>query len=247
MAESFYPITGSNSIALTFKQEIALSKRWKKRKDLAARETLIKNYVLFSVKQIKRMYPTLPEDDAVLVAHEALLESIEKFNPYREKLGRLSNLIPYYCKVAFRNFRRRAETVKCPLKEAAPEGGRYQSTNIIHEERNRANLSVLNDHEVKLADIAPEHGTLEELFGCANSAAEDYDLAERKEAVLNALDNLPEGLQFILTKVYFENLSFAEVSRQCEPPISREAVRQKHNRGLTLLRDAIKKLDIFHP
>lgn len=247
MAESFYPITGSNSIALTFKQEIALSKRWKKRKDLNARETLIKNYVLFSVKQIKRMYPTLPEDDAVLVAHEALLESIEKFNPYREKLGRLSNLIPYYCKVAFRNFRRRAETVKCPLKGITPEGGRYQSTSLPVSRITDDVGDFRNANELQGENTASDHGTLDDLFGSADSAAQNYDLSERKEAVLNALDNLPDGLQVILLKVYFENLSFAEVARQCEPEITREAVRQKHNRGLALLREAIKKLDIFHP
>lgn len=246
MAETFYPITGTIAIALTFNEEIMLLKRWKKVGDSGARDILIKNYVLFSVKQIKRMYPSLPEDDAILVAHEALLESIEKFNPYRAKLGRLSNLIPYYCKVAFRNFRRRAETVKCPIKECAPEGGRYQSTNL--PSHGGAVHSPSNESGDEMHGSGPDQGhcSLDELFGTASSAAEDYDLAERKEAILAALDTLPDGLHVIVTKVYFENLSFAEVARQNEPPITREAVRQKHNRALQLLREAIKKQDIMH-
>ncbi len=244
MAESFYPITGTIAIALTFKEEIALLKRWKKKQDCNARDTLIKNYVLFSVKQIKRMYPALPEDDAILIAHEALLESIEKFNPYRAKLGRLSNLIPYYCKVAFRNFRRRAETVKCPIKEGAPEGGRYQSTSTSYSAT--AEGPGFPEDEMGGADPANEHASLDELFGTASSAAEDFDLAERKEAIIAALETLPDGLHVIIYKCYFDNLSFAEIARQNEPPITREAVRQKHNRALQLLREAIKKQDIIH-
>lgn len=244
MAESFYPITGTIAVALTFKEEIALSKRWKRKKDPTARDTLIKNYVLFSVKQVKRMYPSLPEDDALLVAHEALLESIEKFNPYRAKLGRLSNLIPYYCKVAFRNFRRRAETVKCPIKEPTPEHGRYQSTNLPRHGGAGDKAHVDRD-ELHGADPADEHGTLAELFGTAASAAEDFDLDERKTAILGAMEVLPEGLNIIVYKVYFDGLSFAEVARQSVPPITREAVRQKHNRALELLKESIKKNDIF--
>lgn len=245
MAENFYPITGTIALALTFKEEIAHAKKWKRGREQTSRDILIKNYVLFAVKQVKRMYPSLPEDDAILIAHEALLESIEKFNPYRAKLGRLSNLIPYYCKVAFRNFRRRAETVKCPVKEAPPEGGRYQSTD--NQQRNSKDEPGTNQGELAPGDIpAEEHLSLSELVGCAGSAAEDYDMEERRQAILAAMDTLPEGLNVIVQKVYFEGLSFAEVARQNVPEITREAVRQKHNRALTILRDIIKKQDIFH-
>lgn len=243
MAQSFYPITGTNPTALSTKEEFRLARRWKRTKDVTCRDTLIKNYLLFTVKIVKRSYSTLAEDDVVLVAHEALLGAIEKFDPNRKKIGRLFNLIPYSVKAAFRNFRRRAETVRHPVKTILPEGGRYQTTT-------RAHPDWAGDHQEsdELKGVAPadEVNTLDELFGNANSAAENYDLAERKEAILDAIESLPEGLQVIMNKVYFENLSFAEIARQNKPPITREAIRQKHNHALSLLREAIKRKGISH-
>lgn len=245
MSQSFYPIVGTNPVALTTKEEFRLARRWKRTKDGKCRDTLIKNYLLFTVKMVKRSYPTLAEDDVVLVAHEALLESIEKFDPNRKKIGRLFNLIPYFVKVAFRNFRRRAETVRHPVKTIIPEGGRYQTTGFVHPTMALPNSG---EEEGELRDELPagDVGTLEELFGSANSAAENYDKEERKQAIMEALDGLTEPLRVIMVKVYFEGLSFAEIARQNDPPITREAIRQKHNHALAMLREEIKRRGVSH-
>lgn len=242
MSENFYPISGTNAVALTFEEEIELSKQWLRKKDHASRDTLIKNYLLFTVKQVKKMYPSLSEDDAILVAHEALVESIDRFDPYRSKLGRLSNLIPYYAKVAFRNFRRRSETVKCPIKEAAPEGGRYESLANLH--RDNHGKSGSDDSEVGIFEHSET--SLDSLFESADSAAVEFDIEERREIIVAELRKLPDGLRDVLVAVYYEGQNYAEIARDTKPgPISREAVRQKHNRAMALLRDSISKQEIF--
>lgn len=249
MSESFYPITGTVATALTFEQEITLLKRWKKRKHAPSRDALIKNYLLFTVKQVKRMYPSLPEDDAILVSHEAVMEAIDQFDPYRERLGRLSNLIPYHCRSSFRNFRRRAELVKCPLKEPTPEGGRYTSLST-GENRSPQRDNGINKHaggsglSTALRDCDGSE-FIDSLSESVDSAAEDYDAAERKEIVLEAFSRLPDNLREVLKAVYFEGLSFADVARQRVPEITREAVRQQHSRAIVALRELLKKKEIL--
>ncbi len=253
MSENFYPISGTNAVALTFDEEVRLAKSWLKQKDRTARDTLIKNYVLFSVKQVKKMYPSLSEDNAILVAHEALIESIDKFDPWRDKQGRLSNLIPYCAKMAFRNFRRRAETVKCPIKEATPEGGRYVSTSKASEHAGVGGAGKSNSGNKHAADgedmmdiYNTAEASLDSLFESTSSAAEDYDVEERRTLIVAEIGKIPEPLREVLIAVYYEGKNYAEIARDAKPhPISREAVRQKHNRGLALLRDAVNKLEIF--
>lgn len=241
MSEAFYPIQGTIAVALTFDQEIAYARNWKKKKDQDSRDILIRNYVLFSVKQVKRMYPGLAEDDAIRVAHEAVLDAIDKFDPNRAKQGRLSNLIPYYVKISFRNFRRRSETVKCPIKEPVPEGGRYSSLSS-HEGQNSLHRS---NEETGFPEEHTDNSLIDSLFGAADSAAENFDLEERKQMITDALNELPESLKDVLSLVYFENLNFAEVARRHVPPISREAVRQKHNRAIAILREALNSKVLF--
>lgn len=240
--ENFYSITDVNSEPLSFDREIALLRSWKKYKRKSARETLVKNYLLFTLKTVKRFYPTLAEDDAVLLANRTLLISIDKFDAEREKVGRLCNLIPLYIKVSYRKFRRESELVKCPVKNT-PEGGRYISLDQPTGDGREGSVNAHTEHDEGIpSEEAPEID-LNELLGVEDPDIDKEECAERHEAVKQAILGLDERQKAVVMFVYYDKLDYAATARKMKPACSREWVRQLHDRAIGALRDALKKTE----
>lgn len=239
--ENFYSITNVNSEALSFEREIALLRAWKKYHRRAARETLVKNYLLFTIKTVKRFYSSMPEDDVILLAHRTLLTSIDKFDAEREKVGRLCNLIPLYVKVEYRKFNRESELVKCPAK--APKEGRYISLDATIS-NGESNGDDLENYEAGMTDVRPvPEVDLETLLGFQDPEIDRDEQIERKKAMREAVESLEPRQKAVIMLVYFEGLDYAAAARKMKPECSREWVRQLHDKAIVVLRDAMKKTE----
>lgn len=245
--QSFYKLTGVNDVALTFEQEIKLLRCWKARRSAAgtiterkARDTLVKNYVLFAVKTAKSFYKALAEDDAHRVAYMTLLLSIDKWREDREKVGRIANMIPLYVKVAYRKYKRDSELVKCPAKNETE--GRYVSldaevnvTDGMGHLRENHELGVGNGEEG-----APEVD-LDILLGVEDPTIDKEVVEERKMALRKAITTLEPRQLAVISFVYYQKLDFAATARKMKPACSREWVRQLHDKALKTLRTALVK------
>lgn len=240
--ELFYQITDVNPEPLSFEDEIKLLRAWKKSKRKAARETLVKNYLLFTVKTVKKFYPALPEDDVILLAHRTLLTSIDKFDAERDKVGRLCNLIPLYVKVEYRKFNRESELVKCPAKNE--KDGRYVSLDQKKPD-GAADTAFLEDgytQGLRGEEGAPEVD-LDKLLGFDDPQIDKEEAAERKDAVREAMLKLELRQKAVIMFVYFDGLDYAATARRMKPSCSREWVRQLHDKAIASLRDAMKKTE----
>lgn len=241
--ENFYSITNVNSEPLTFEKEISLLRQWKKRKLASAREHLVKNYLLFTIKKVKQFYSALPEDDAVLLAHRTLLTSINAFDAERENVGRLCNLIPFYAKVEYRKFCRESELVKCPA--ALAKEGRYVSLDAPVDHSSGGALG--NEHDgydrAPYAEDAAPEVDLNDLLGVDNPEIDREIVAERHAAVREAIAKLEPRQKQVIMFVYFDKLDYAATARKMKPSCSREWIRQLHDKAIASLRDAIKKTE----
>lgn len=251
MNQVFYIIPNTISEPLSFEDEIRHIKNWKYNGDKKSHEILIKNYILFTVKKGGMMYRGLPEDSVLQIAHRALLLAIDGHNPKRAKVGRLCNLIPLYLKVAYRELVKEQQVVKCPVvndfarfvsldAEVNPKGSaRDLSDTNDFVARSYSDLNYHND----FADTPP---SLDELLGFDWSAMDETLQQEKLAALRECIDALSPGHRKIIELVYFKGLNFAQASRKLRPTVTREAVRQKHNKAIQLLRDAVKEKGIFN-
>lgn len=255
MTDNLYKIYDTNSVALTYEEEVALLRAWGLRDKanpsdecLAKRDTLIKNYILFSVKKVRGMYRFHPQDAVMEIAHDALLMSIDGFNCDREVVGRLNGLIPWYARVANKNFIKRAQVVKCPL-QANFEGPRFVSVDSeefrLREQRCGGSAAVSEGYGEDVAVMTSLYAGLDPILGLGTSPVEDRLTLEKRQAVLECLKRMSKSHRRILELVYFRGLNFAEAARKLTPKVTREAVRQKHNKAIQRLRDALKEKGIF--
>jgi RNA polymerase sigma factor (sigma-70 family) len=251
MDNETYKVTDVNLVALTAEQEMALLKSWRLHRTESARETLVKNYVLFSVKLVGRMYRYLPQDSVMLIAHSALLYSIDAFDHTREKVGRLCTLIPFYAKVAHREHVRSSKVVNCPNNDIQFQFQSLDAPKPLRHENSRTGpceVSSLGDYlGLPREDLhTVDHAELETLLGFNWSALEETEQREKMKDVIECLESLKSSHRKILKMVYFKGLTFAEVARQLKPAVTREAVRQKHLKAIQHLRDAVEEKGIFN-
>lgn len=243
MSDRYYHIHETNATALEFEQEIKLLRAWAKRKCRKSHETLVKNYILFSVKKVRSMYKHLPEDSVMQVAHKALLYSIDGFDCNRPKIGRLSGLIPWYARVANKELIRESETVKCPV--AKFEGKRFFSLDApVPRYGDRDRVYTALDAGITTEETEPAVD-IDSLVGLNDSAIDDDVRQERRAALLEAIKEMTPTHRKIIELVYYKGMNFAEVARALKPTVTREAVRQKHNKAIQRLRDAVKEKGIF--
>lgn len=258
MNENLYKIYGTNSVALTYEEEVALLRVWGKRNvdavsdsERDCRDKLIKNYILFTVKKVRGMYRFHTQDAVMEIAHDALLLSINGFDCDRAVVGRLSGLIPWYARVANKNFLKRAQVVKCPAQKF--EGPRFvsvDSPSFLIAERCAGGTGSFgafdgDGHEASFfKDLA--HDGWDSIMGREPSAVDEKLALEKKAAVLESLKGMSSSHRRILELVYFKGLNFAEVARKLKPAVTREAVRQKHNKAIQRIRDALAEKGIFN-
>lgn len=243
MPEEFYTITGANAKALTFAQEVRLARTYKKSRSLAARDRLVKNYILFTVKKVREMYSDLPSDEIIEVANRAIMLSVEKYDPERLKKGRHSNLIPYMIRTAFRVHTRARQVVDKPLKpfgseaqfeslDAATGGGKSCS----HPD-GPANSGAV--------DRLDKEASIEDLFHIDHTHGEAIDREELVQEIARAIASLPPAYAGVLRQMYFDKVSIATIAASSIPPLSRQAISQRHRKALGLLKDAFKDSGIF--
>lgn len=254
MNDNLYKIYGTNSVALTYEEEVALLRTWGDRNEaepsaecIECRDTLIKNYLLFSVKKVRSMYKFHPQDAVMEIAHDALLKSINGFDCDRAVVGRLNGLIPWYARVANKEFLRRQQTVKCPV-QAGFEGPRFMSIDSSEFQINEQVAGGQNNAADALGyeiELRRTTSNLDTVLGIESSPVDDRLAREKKQAVAECLKKMSKSHRQILELVYFKGLNFAEVARKLKPAVTREAVRQKHNKAIQRLRDALKEKGIF--
>lgn len=235
-----YAIFGANSLPLTYREEITHVILWQKKRNRESHEILVKNYILFTVKKVRMMYRDLPLDAVMQIAHRCLLQSIEGFDPARCKVGRLCNLIPWFARVANKEYLREGELVKLPASKQV--GFRFislDSSGFVGQESER------NNYEVGVANYGhlPDTST-DSLFDESPSALEEALAAEKNRMILGCLHLLPTKQRRVLEKVYYRGLSFAQIAREKSPPLTREAVRQQHTKALHELRKIIQEQGI---
>lgn len=242
-----YSIYGSNLSPLTYEQELNHLILWKKNKNRRSHEILIHNYILYTVKKVRRMYCKLPQDAVMQIAHRSLLQSIEGFDPTRANVGRLSNLIPWFARVANKEYIKECETVRLPASKIV--GIRFvslDSEDWSGEDQiypggphlNKYDNGMIQEHH--LPDSSNEN-----LFNPAESALEENLREEKRVAMIGYLHLLPLKQRRVLEKVYYKNLSFAQIARDNKPPITREAVRQQHTKALHKLRSVVQENGIL--
>jgi len=242
MPEEFYTITGANPKALTFAQEVRLARTYKKSRSLAARDQLVKNYILFTVKKVHEMYSDLPSDEVIEVANRAILLSVEKYDPERLKKGRHSNLIPYMIRTAFRVHTRARQVVNKPLK---PSGSEAQFESLDAAPTGKSCSHPDGPANGGAVDRLDKEASIEDLFHIDHTHGEAIDREELVQEIARAITGLPPAYAGVLQKMYFDKVSIATIAASSIPPLSRQAISQRHRKALGLLKDALKDSGIF--
>lgn len=232
-----YPITDTLSEALSYDEEIRLLRSWRKDSDHKSRETLIKNYILFAVKKVGSFYPHIAQDGIMEIAHRALLMAIDKFNADREQVGRLSNLIPLYAKGEYRRYIRNRQPVNCPVKKDL-ELPMFVSLDAPLRIRGN-HMRDVSRHDVGVETCTSPEIDLDSLLGEQASALDEKLRAEIKQVIAEAMSTLPKNQRRIIELVYFRGYDYAKTARKLKPVVTREAVRQQHNKAIRKLRDAV--------
>jgi RNA polymerase sigma factor (sigma-70 family) len=218
-----YQLRNYNTTALTREREMLLAKRWRNRRYKPARDELVKNYIVFSVKLARKFFSgSVPEDDIHRIANIALLTAINKFNPERTKVGRIATFLYVYLLQAHKEYWRDRNVVKMPASKRTPN--RFCSLD--------ATPDIIPDPSESMVVLPPEPGG-EELKG--------EQLAKLKEA----MKKLPPKYRRVLHLVYFEGRKLADAARRLNPPITREAARQQRNKALNMLRAELASHPIF--
>jgi DNA-directed RNA polymerase specialized sigma subunit len=221
---SQYKIPGATRKIYSVKQEIALIRAWKKRKDHASRDALISNYILFTLKTARALYSELSEEDSLTLAHSSILDAINRFNLDKYKTSRLSNLIPFSVQICMRKKLREDELVHGP-----------------YQERGRKRTLSLN------AGVCPE--AIESVL----RQQSELDLGDEENPLIRkditakiheALNLLPRNQKVLLRELFFKERTLADVGRDNRKPVTREAVRQRRLKALLMLKDALRKVGL---
>lgn len=172
--------------------------------NMEVRETLIKRYLLFTLKQGRRFCANkLPADETTSAANEALMLAIDRFDPeHGSEAAFGSFLIPYI----------RAAIARCW----------------------RAREPVNFKHSVP----PPPTETCRTEPGIDTVCAQTFEQEEHNEfmkgQLLEIASALPAREQKVIQLHYVESKNFADIGRELK--LSREGVRQIHDRILALLK-----------
>ncbi len=194
---------------ITAEQEKILFSRMKEG-DEQARTFLIENHLLFAqTESLKLAGKRLPEDEVISAANEALMTCIDRFDPNQG--ARFTTYLRYYLRRAVCDIWHRLDPVN--YKRRFPKAESLES-------------------------LKTPPGEIEE-----PSVTPDYAQDEFNQIALELLEKFKAKLepreQVLLSLVYGQNLSFAEIGRKVG--CSREAIRIQHDKALKKLRSWFKR------
>jgi RNA polymerase sigma factor (sigma-70 family) len=220
-----YKIAGATNEPFSLDEELNLIARWQKRRHKKSRDKVVKNYILFAVKTARSFYPELPEDESLRLAHAAVLDAINRTKV--ERRSRLSTMLYFSVRICRRLQLREGELIRCPDSKLGK------------------NSRVIINPAGAVSRLAePTGGSWDELLGTSASAADHYDEEERRSCLLQAMEKLDATQKKILQGLFFEGKSLAAVGASLRPPVTAEAVRQRRDKALAVLRKALEKLGL---
>lgn len=198
--------------------------------DEEAREFLIRNHLLFALRKANQMVRgALPKNEVISAANYAVMKAFGMFKP---ALGhRFSTYLHKFIKGEI------SQLWKSKFNGDSPDpsiGGRGESGH-----RPKKFSEIANDKSSRMLGPAEREEQIRANFGeVAEPEAEESDLSQfNRGALARALAKFSEKDRTLLTSVYFEEKSFAEIGR--ERGVTREAIRASHKRLLVLLKKRV--------
>jgi len=126
---------------------------------------------------------------------------------------------PFYVRINYTRLVCERQTVKLPVKKALERNP---------EEPIFSSLGAGLPGDIEAA-----------LLGTEDSVIDKEGIEEGISKVASLLKQIPQPHRKVLQMVYFKNMSFAEVARQSKPPVTREAVRQRHVKAMKLFKELL--------
>lgn len=242
------------------KSEKKLNELWKnyiQTRNVDLRNKLAENYLPLVKIVAGRLGVSLPtyvdRDDFISTGFLGLLQSIERFDPDRgvkfetyatvrirgsilDEL-RVQDWIPT-------SIRQKAKQYQSSLQKLEDKLGRSATDKEIAEE-----LSISEDElyhllsDIQVATVLPlEEFSQSENSNMGNGGAfvSDFERAETKEVLAQAIDSLPEKERLVMSLYYYEGLTLREISMVMN--LTEARISQLHTKGIFRLRAALADL-----
>jgi len=239
-----YETKGARLTPLTYEEERHYAREWIHKKCIKSRDKLIANYVLYARKLARRRMPNDPEDDVLIVAHNALMRAVDKYDPDRadtgKKQGRICNILYFYIlqehdkHVAFRD-----APLHLPKSQRDPRT--ILSLDIESPDKNETSASAdIVEHQ------AQDGAHLVSEWMRRAVSGQDQALVDEQYACLHeAIEQLPKKDQRIIRALFFDGKTLKQVGDSCRPKVTREAIRQRKNAILEKLSRIMRRRMIF--
>lgn len=242
------------------KSENALQDLWKEYtqiQSLELRNKLAERYLPLVKIVAGRLGVSLPSyvdrDDFISTGFLGLLQSIERFDPARgvkfETFAtvrirgaildalRVQDWIPTSIRQKAKQYQSALQKLEDTLGRSATDKEIAQSMSLTEEEFTQ----LLSD--IQIATVLP----LEDFsqaddahFNNGNAFVSDFEKAETREVLAQAIDSLPEKERLVMSLYYYEGLTLREISIVMN--LSEARISQLHTKGIFRLRGALADL-----
>lgn len=241
-------------------------RRWKEERDAVAGNYLVSKYLSLVDYVAGRLMATFPnkisKDELRSLGMEGLLDALNKFDPDRGL--KFETYASLRIRGAIIDGLRKDDAVPRTLREKARKI--EEAYNKLEQEKLRSvsdeevcdylGISVNELHQtlfdVSLAVMVSINETVcdEENHATtrwavlenphAENPEELLDEQEMKELLAKAIDQLPEKEKWVITMVYFEELTLTEIAQVLNLSTSR--ISQLHSKALSRLKEALSKV-----
>lgn len=246
-------------------EELECWKRWKDGRDPDAGNYLVSKYLHLVEYAAGRLMATLPEmitkDELLSLGMEGLLDAINKFEP--ERGLKFETYATLRIRGAMIDGLRKTDVLSRSLRDKARRieeaylALEQEKLRSVSDEEVCAYLGISVDElrqillDVSLSSMISINETIRDEENqttlrwsvLENPDAEDpekhLDEMEIKTILAEAIDKLPEKEKWVVSMVYFEELTLTEISKVLNLTTSR--ISQLHSKALSRLKNALAK------
>jgi RNA polymerase sigma factor for flagellar operon FliA len=254
-------------------QEVATQwNRFKNRRDLRARDTLINHYAylvkITSGRVVTSLPPNLERDDLVSAGVVGLIKAIDQFDPGRQvkfetyaialirgailEMLREEDWVPRSIRDNVKNLEKTYHALEVRFGRPANEeevaselGITVDDLQQILVNTSRSNILSLDDVLVGSSDAGESLHLGDVLHDESSNIGRQVEQGERKRMLTIGIDRLPDRERLVVSLYYYEGLTFKEIGKVLT--VSESRVYQLHTQAVLRLRGYLQRdAALFH-